>query len=361
MSKLYRTMIVLAMAAMLNGCAGPKESELLTDAPTAAMLGYRIQWQCPLQMNKSTWFRYVEPMGDVVATVDTKNLVSVIDASSGTLRFVKKLGGPVDHLSRPQLAVNGVLACTEREGYIYNLQTGEVSNHITMDVATSTSPAVDSNYAIFGAPSGLVYAKDLKTNLTRWSYQMAGAIVVDPVIADNLVIVADETGQVAAINPLNGHVLWRKAAPPWKRISAPLAANETTAFVASEDQTFYAFDRTTGRFWKKPTQTPLTVAPVVLGDNVYLRVPGGQLICFYSFSGESLWESDVAGTPFMILGKKLMMQLPGKINVVDVETGKLMSTVELPKVQRVVSDKPVNGNLYLINNDGRITKLAPIR
>ena len=74
------------------------------------------------------------------------------------------------------------------------------------------------------------------------------------------------------------------------------------AFVASRDQSLWAFDMMRGRvLWQYFTQTPLDNEPVIMADGLYLQIPDQGLVSFNPHpenkpDGEVRWKSTATGT-----------------------------------------------------------------
>jgi outer membrane protein assembly factor BamB len=354
---------IAAAMLLLVGC-GPKgrpADDLLVSTDVADQLGYRIQWQSSLAMPKRTRVQRIVPLGDVIGVVDSNQMLSVIESDDGKARWTARVGAVVSGVSAPRRGEGWITVSVASTAYLYDLDSGELINKVRLANVAAGSAALDGNYAVYGSPTGIVFAEDLRRGVLAWEYQLRGGILTDILHAGNVVVACDSAGTVAAFNPTRGNLLWKKLGPPWKRISANAAANDSFVYVACEDQSLYAFERTTGRSWKYLTQSPLVASPVAIVDRVFQDVPGEGLVCLDAYTGDVLWQAAGVHGQVLMMTKddRVLIEQPKSLLVLDSETGEWKGTLALPKVDRIATDNRLAGNLYLMDHAGRILKMSP--
>ena len=336
------------------------DGSLLTDIGPAADIGYRIVWQTNLGLGDGKKLLDVQPIGDVLVARESGNVFSVIDADTGRIMWRKGVGRPIERFSKPIILGDTLIIASETRAHFLRVDNGGLVNIMDLDRNAGTSPIYLAGELIFGGPSGRVFAHDIDTGHPRWEYQMGGPINTQPLDVGGFLLVADQAGGVAVLNPATGAVVWRGIRPPWGRITGQPAASETVAYVASEDQKLYAFERTSGIiYWQYLTENPLTVGPVVLDDRVFQRTDGRGLVALDALTGDELWRSDVPGSIMQQHDDQLVLRDGNQMHTIDIEGGKLISTAELPRAQMIVAARTDGGPLYLAHADGRIMKLAP--
>lgn len=355
------------MIATLMPTVAPAQSDdqgagpLLVDAASAAKLGYRLQWQTNLALPGDAKFHYVQPLDDLIITVESGNIVAAVLKDSGQIIWRRQHAEALEELTEPQRVGDVVVVCSERNAYLMRYDNGDLLRKRRLNHVAGTRPVLDGNYAIFGSPSGLVFCEDLESTVTRWTYRMHGAALTDPIRINRAVIVADGSGRVAAFNTITGALLWMQAAPPWGPIRAQPAAGEGYAFVASQDQALYGFEHTTGQFWRYLTQSKLTGSPVTIDEMVFLVVDG-QLMCFDVYTGQLIWTQDqVVGKPLLRSGKQLLVVRDQRIDVLNVDDGAMLGSVDLPHADCILTDQAIDGSLLIVNNDGRVARLTASR
>jgi len=363
----YALPLTLVVAAcVLGSCAtssstkDPSAGPLLTDIESSGKLGYRITWQSTLALPTGETLIEVKPLGNVIALRETGNIVSLLDEATGKIRWRKRVGSQIERLASPVRLQDHLLVCSETRAYFLRLDNGALVDILGLERNAGTAPLIMAGNMIFGSPSGRIFAQDLEHGHPHWQYQMGAAINTQPVEMNGLLFVADLSGGVAVLNPIDGGVIWRNRNPPWGRITAQPAASEAAAYVASEDQKLYAFERTSGTiYWQYLTEHPLTDPPAVLGDYVFQRTRERGLVCLDALTGEELWRSDVAGTVMQQLNDTLVLRDGNTMNSIDIESGELIESAEWPRAKMIVPADVSGGSLFLAHTDGRIMKLSP--
>jgi hypothetical protein len=353
---------ILALALLAAGCTSgqARQTRLLADADVADQLDCRIHWQTNLGLEKGAHIRHLTLLDGAIAVLEQGNILSLLDAEAGTIRWRRAVGRPDETLSRPTVYEDHVIICSELQLFALRLDNGRLAQAFDLQHFTTNDPQILHGQVVLGSPEGLVFAQTMRGGFQTWRYQMKGAISTEMLGEPGNLFVADQAGQVAAINPQSGNIIWRTSNPPWERISAQPAASGAFAFVASEDQKLYAFDRASGNiFWQYLAEFPLTQPPVVIGDRVYQRTPGRGLVAIDLLTGKEIWRSEAPGQPIHQSPDALLVRDGSTLRRLDVQTGVAFEQIELPRAQIIRFDDPEGGNLYLASHDGRLMKLAP--
>jgi outer membrane protein assembly factor BamB len=368
MRRFALALTLVASALLAHGCAVNSTTSknhtnagpLLTDIDSSAKLGYRITWQSTLAMPTDERVLEVKPLGDLIAVRESGNIVTLVEEATGEIRWRKTVGKGTERLGSPVIVDEQLLVTTETRAYFLRLDNGALAGIIDLKRNARTTPLVMAGNMIYGGPSGRLVAQDLINGHPHWQYQMGSAISAQPLAMGGLLFVADESGGVAALNPAEGGIIWRKKDPPWDRITAQPAVSDVAAYVASLDQKLYAFERTSGAiYWQYLTEHPLTDPPIVLGEHVYQRAKARGLVCLDALTGEELWRSDVPGDVMQQTGETLVLRDGNTLRSVDVESGELIESAQWPKAEMIVPASVTGGPLYLAHPDGRIMKLSP--
>jgi outer membrane protein assembly factor BamB len=124
------------------------------------------------------------------------------------------------------------------------------------------SPIVNEGIVYAGCLDGKLYAIEAETGEKLWEFDTGDPIVSSPVLMDNLLIVANEAGNVYIINPQTGNseriqnLLSSNSNAPTinAQIKAPLCAHEGLVYIRGEDNQLYVVD-----IGKKEVREPISL------------------------------------------------------------------------------------------------------
>jgi outer membrane protein assembly factor BamB len=175
-----------------------------------------------------------EPL--VLATTTSRSVVA-IDAESGTQYWVRRFRGAVAGMALRQ---------------------------------------DDRVFVATGGREERVYALDIVHGRTVWSRQI-GVVMVEPLVVDDRIYVANERGQLTALDVRSGDTTWQIRFGAAAAIS-PLPYGESVLIATREDTLFRvarADGRMEGHFALGATPS---ASPVVLGDRAILPLHSGDVI-----------------------------------------------------------------------------------
>jgi outer membrane protein assembly factor BamB len=156
--------------------------------------------------------------------------------------------------------------------------------------AVTAPPALSGDGAIvYMAPAegeGIV-AVDTETNRLRWAAPLGGASA-GPVVAGDLVYVANLTGILFAVDPLTGAERWRAASGTYE--ASPTIV-DGTLYIGNRDGHLYALDAVTGEErWKVDTGAWVDTTPAVANGVVYVANHDGVLFALDAATGQERWR-----------------------------------------------------------------------
>ncbi len=357
-SRLFAMLILLA-ASLSAGCKQEQNlmANLLVQPEQAAQLGYDIAWQTHLNILQGQKLRHVEVFDDFIVALRSGNVASVIEASSGRIIWNDSIGTAGERMFRPVRNGEDLIINSETRMYILKIRSGQIVRVIDLMAAVNTPPLIAGQLAVFGTPKGVVFAQHLQSGLEIWKMQTDAAISTDPLMAGNYIIVGNNLGTIAAFTT-GGDLLWTRKTH--EKISALPVATDLLIYVASEDKSLYAFERSTGKLrWRYLTEEPLNSPPAVIGELLIQHIPGTGTVAIDAFSGQKVWT--LPGNIKPIQGKNLqILTLSGDtLAIVRAKDGIQTSEQKLPRVHRVIPERIDGGSLYLVRENGRIMKLNP--
>ncbi len=195
--------------------------------------------------------------------------------------------------------------------------------------AVTAPPAVTADGGIvYMAPAdgeGIV-AVDTETNRLRWAAPLGGASA-GPVVAGDLVYVANLTGILFAVDPRSGVERWRATAGG--TYEAAPAIVDGTLYIGNRDSHLYALDAVTGQErWRVNTGDWVDTTPAVANGVVYVANNAGTLFALDAATGQERWRLSLgpAGTVHSPaasedLGIVATVGADGILRVVDAATG----------------------------------------
>ncbi|MCB9850865.1 MAG: PQQ-binding-like beta-propeller repeat protein [Phycisphaerales bacterium] len=168
-----------------------------------------------------------------------------------------------------------------------NRKTGENIWQLKSDGEILATPAISGDTIVFGSGDGGVYGADLRGAI-RWKYTVGIPVYSQPVIADGVVYIGDNGGNMHAISVADGTHKWSFARADFSIECQPAVWGDMLVFGAW-DGFLYALDRNTGELrWKQPGPkaslgkgvryyAPADCGPIVAGDRLVVCDRGYHL------------------------------------------------------------------------------------
>lgn len=339
--------------------------------PTAAdAFGYRIAWQ-------------TEPL----ATMGAQTQVVCLDAenawfgdSAGSVVRVRRESGETVWRSSTFKGLERMLAVqrlkgsnrdiayvvTETNCVVLDASTGSLIRKVGLPALPCTAPAIEGEYMIWCTRAGIIgwydYTRGFLWRTTAIGANMQAAVTV----GEGVALAGGMNGNVLALDVGSAGIRWTRRLAG--AVESPIAMDSRAAFVASKDQSLWAFDLYRGRvLWQYFTPTPLVNEPVLVADALYLQIPDQGLVCFNPHpearpDGEVRWKSSAPGKVIGRLGSNLLAweQATHVLSFVDAASGRVVEMRTLPQVEWIQCMPKVNGDLWTAAADGRIERLEPM-
>jgi outer membrane protein assembly factor BamB len=394
----------------------PAAAQIL-DGRTAASLGLKHAWQVGLprdpraawgglSITPSTEAQPASPVSEVVVW-DGSGVVLCVDGLSGKLRWQNQ---PTSSAQRYESVTRSMiegrdllLALGDHRLVALDRNTGEVMGVSAYRHNPSTGAVSMGNMLAFGAKGRnlsllRVFEEDIpryapekvapgriqglpKTTVSRRevmcteirSIGLKGKPAAAPVVlGQGLVLQTSEDGEICVLNPATGVKSWRLELPG--RIRTAGAVTEDAALVGADDQYLRCLDLGTGRVrWKWFALAPLHRPILATPEFVMTQVPGTGLVALRTrlegqdqqshLDGEVLWKNEaVIGDPVMRVRSGVLVwdASARSLSLVDTANGKVRETVSLPGVRSVTASAPTDGDLILLQDDGRMQRCSPL-
>jgi outer membrane protein assembly factor BamB len=375
MPSLSRVLILplVAAATLLSGCAG--RSKVLSPAERSAQfkinrdayatLGYRHDWNGFPEMSRGGRVREFDIFGDVVVVQESSGILSVLEAASGERRWSEPLGNPLTRFVGSVRDGNRLICCSQSDAFYLDLDTGTLVNKHALDLVVNTRPTLVGNLLVFGTASGEILGQLKGQGFRAWGNTVRGAVEANPAVLEGGVLgFVSQSGEIAFLDGATGSGMGRA----WISggVDVDPAASQRTMYVASQDQSLYAFEVGGGRErWRLRTDTPLRYPPVYHDGRVYCAIDGAGLLALDSTSGSQLWTCpDILGYVVGIRNGKLLVwesagEAGGEIASLDPQSGSIVDRFRLERAAFLRTDKFVDGNMYVATAAGLVAKFVP--
>lgn len=336
-----------------------------TNAPqheAYSKLGYRLSWRAFPDVSEGHRVVGVDPLGDTVIVRESATRVSAIDTKSGSLRWSDQLAGPLTNLVGSARRENSIGIMSDTDVFVMDSGTGNLLNRYSLGKVTSVPPLVTEFGMIVGAADGQVVAYQRQTGFRLWANSLSSTIEVAPVhVLEGAGAFVSRNGELVVVDLATGDGQGR-ARMRGGPTSTP-AVSQDTVFIASVDQSVYAFDARTGaQIWRHRTATPLLGAPVFYDNVIYVDVPGTGFTALDAASGRTTWtNSGVKGKVIGVLkGKLLVWDAPsGETVLLDLKDGTLIEKTKIEGVAVLSTDGLVDPTLYIATTGGVLERLTP--
>jgi outer membrane protein assembly factor BamB len=281
----------------------------------------------------------------------------------------------------PAIAANTVfVGLTNGFFYAINLKDGSLRWSYTPDDGTPyacmSAPDVAAGLVLFTSCNGYAYALNATTGKLAWQYQAtktvsSALITATPVHNQRAIYVATGDGQISALMLATGKLEWHVQLPGAVVGSPALAGGRLYVTVTSVPNTagntpamrsaVYALDARTGHVsWMRQSPTPLTSAPALGQDILYVGDQRGVISALSADTGRVLWRAQgnatITAPPAVTASSVYVAAQNGLVAALDPLTGVTQWAANLPaalEAAPVVS----NGVLFLADDSGTLRAL----
>ena len=341
--------------------AGPIETiDRSAEHDAFAKLGYRIEWRGFPFYGSDLRVQFFDIFGDTLVVQDETSTVTAMDPVSGRNRWSTRLAGDLTRFVGSARWENTLLCASDTGLYLVDIRTGTIKDKHRLAVVVNTPPVIDGHMAIFGCTSGELLGHNLLSGFKQWGYLLNGSITAMPVPVGAGVGAVSQGGDVIIVDPRNGASFGR--ALIFEGLSNNPVAGVDTLFVASRDQSVYAYDASTGkRIWRHRTDVPITDQPAAYNGRLYVAIPGRGMVAFNGATGEIIWTvPDVRGEPIGIRDGRLLVWNGVVATLIDDRRGDVIETVTIPGLTALKMSSFVDGDLYAVTPTGSVAKYTAI-
>ena len=325
-----------------------------------------------------------------IFTMDAVSNVRAFNPN-GNLIWGNSLGSDIDdeEASSGGLAFGeGLLFATTGYGvlHVLNPDTGGVVWTQEFEAPAVSSPTVYDGLVYLITLDSKAWALDIRNGRLSWSLESTGGIAVvsgdtSPAVSSDDIILPFPSGEVVSANAKNGNVNWREYISGSRRTnpsatligisSSPVIA-DNHVFVANQSGSTAALSIRNGQArWlaSDGSYNP----PLPVGDSVFLVTDNFELVRLDAATGQRIWATTLPSFkadkprrrkevyahfgPLLVGGELMVASSDGQIRFYHPETGEVIRSMAIPGgvtstpivVNQTMYLKSSNGNLYALN------------
>ena len=346
------------------------EARYVCGPASADEFGLRIVWQTEPLVTKDAVLHIVNASPDSVWFGDSSGSIVRLRRDNGETVWRSSTFQGIERMLAleylPTEHNDNVYVVTELGSVIMDAATGNLLKRTRFSQLPSNVPAIYGQTMIYGTNTGLA-SWFLYSTGYNWRATTLGGHVVAPVtVTGDIAIVGSTNGTVLAMDAPSAGIRWSRKLSAG--VETPIAADSQACYVASHDQSLWAFDQMRGRvLWQYFTQTSLRNPPVRIADGLYLQIPGEGLVSFTPLpnnkpDGEVLWKSKAPGNIIGRMDTNVMAwdRATHTLSAVDVGNGRIVHQVVLPKVQSIQFFPMIDGDVFIAAKDGTVERLESL-
>jgi outer membrane protein assembly factor BamB len=175
------------------------------------------------------------------------------------------------------------------------LDTSRLAWSITRKANIDFPPVSAGNIVVIAEEDGNVSATDIRSGLVLWRVRLHGPVVASPVVEDDVVLVADAEKSLQALDLQTGYSRWNSRLSDV--VSTAPAAREGVVVVISDDRRVRGLRLSDGKqLWQKRAGSLVTRAPAEIPGAVVVVEDSGTLTAFSLKKGKPLWSGRMRGS-----------------------------------------------------------------
>lgn len=325
-------------------------------------LGYRYDWTSYPYVSGRGRIRFADAYPDVLIAQETGGILSLIETTTGGVRWSTELANPLTKFVGNGRDGDRIVCSSESEAFIVTAATGNLIARQRIEKVVNTRPLLlerpGGAVAVYGTPTGEVLAHYLGQSVKIWGFDTAGAIEGRPVLIGSVIGAVSQAGDVFFLDAASGSLQGR--ARIFDGVANDPVTNGQLMFIASLDQSLYAFAPTGTQVWRHRGSHPLRAQPTAEGETVYCTIPELGLTAFDASTGKINWSAkEVAGTVIARNRNRLIAFDGASAFALDPQRGDVIEKVELKGVDFLTTDKFEDGVLYAVARSGVIARFLP--
>lgn len=241
--------------------------------------------------------------------------------------------------------------------------------HYRTGAAIWASPTYAQRTLYVANDAGELIALDTQRRQPRWRFKAGGAIRSQPAVAGDRLFIASDDGYLYALALQDGRTLWRfelRSQGLCRRVPAPdnpfydylqssPVIDQGTVYVGAANGALYAVDAEGGTLrWKVGTGDAVRGSPRIANGRVYFGSWDGHVYALDAVTGKLAWRQDtdgiVQGTPAIVSGTVIVGSRSARLLALAADTGKPAWVHEYKDGSWVESSAVASGSQILIGS-----------
>lgn len=382
MRSLYRSVIAITLLSLVSGCAlfsndeevGPEPSPLVKFKAQATL---NKQWSAKVGSGIGDSYLKLTPVidGKSIYAADAKGVVAAFDRNTGKRQWRVSLK---EELSGGVGAGFGVVLVGTSSGHLLVLSQTDGSQLWRVAVSSEilSAPKTNASTVVVQTLDEKIYGFDHVTGEQRWQYESSAATLSlrgtsSPILTSEVAIMGMGNGQVIALNPDTGALLWKQ------RVSMPQGRSEfermsdvdgdlllagDTLYVTSFQGFVVALSVSTGRIrWRRELSS--FHGPDEGLGNLYVSDTNDELHALDQTSNELVWNQKALQyreitAPVTIANYVAVADGEGYLHVLSQRDGSFVARKKIDG-DGVHSTLLARGKtLYVYGNSGKLVALT---
>jgi hypothetical protein len=323
-------------------------------------LGYRLDWRAFPPVERGGGIDLFTPTPTGILALESGSSLTLLEPATGAIRWSTELSNPLTKFVGVGMIGDAAAAASENEIFFVSANTGGLVDRQRIEKVVNTAPALFGDLAIFGTTAGELMAHSVSQALRAWGFASPGAIEQPPVMIGSAVGAVTQAGHVVFLDAGTGALLGRNLI--FGGLSTEPVVGGGLMFVASLDQSLYAFAPNGGAIWRLRTSAPLRSQPAYHDGVLYVTLPERGLSAVNPGDGKVVWSTDKA--PGVVVAERkgalvVWEQQSQTLRTVEKTTGDVLDSASLPGVVRLVPQGPTDAPIFALSRWGVIAKLSP--
>jgi eukaryotic-like serine/threonine-protein kinase len=168
-----------------------------------------------------------------------------------------------------------VVGSEDHNLYAFDARTGQELWRFTAGDKIWSTPVIQGETVYFGSHDHHVYAVDATTGEERWRFATGAAVVARPLVWRDMVIIGSFDRRLYALDVRSGGPVWEHEAGNWFWTGAVAGAD--TVYAPSMDGNVYALDRSGNLLWQNSMGSPIVSTPALLPRGLVVASLQGRI------------------------------------------------------------------------------------
>jgi outer membrane protein assembly factor BamB len=284
-----------------------------------------------------------------------------MEATTGRNRWSASVGHRLERIVGVARHEDSLVVCAETLCQIFDIKTGKLMARHPLASLANTPPVIVRDIAIVGCSNGELLGHSLSTGYKAWGYMLSGVITAKPVaMAGYDVGAVSQAGDVIIVDASTGSARGRLASVFGGLANAPVASDRRL-FVASLDQSIYAFDRESGdRTWRVRTESRIRAQPTHHDGRVYIALEREGLVALDGTTGDTAWSNaEVKGVAIGVRSGSLLVRDGDTIHRLRLDSGQTVESISFPGIHALATETFTDGPIFTIDKRGLVQKFVP--